>query len=60
MIDQMVLANIMLDFFAIVPDKLDCDYYRFLRGDAAAVNQYRGDYLPQYSWAEFRNGELSE
>lgn len=45
---------------AIVPEKLDCDYYRFLRGDAAAVNQYRGDYLPQYSWAEFRNGELSE
>ena len=45
---------------AVLPDKLDCDYYRFLQGDAAAVNQYRGDYLPQYSWAEFRNGELSE
>lgn len=45
---------------AVVPDKLDCDYYRFLRGDAVAVDQYRGDYLSQYSWAEFRNGELSE
>lgn len=45
---------------AIVPKKLDCDYYRFLQGDSLAVNQYRGDYLPQYSWAEFRNGELSE
>lgn len=44
---------------AIVPDKLDCDYYRFLQGDGLAVNEYRGDYLPQYSWAEFRNGELS-
>lgn len=44
---------------AIVPEKLDCDYYRFLLGDGLAVNQYRGDYLPQYSWAEFRNGELS-
>lgn len=44
---------------AIVPEKLDCDYYRFLKGEAAAVNLYRGDYLPQYSWAEFRNGELS-
>lgn len=43
---------------AIDPDRLECDYYRFLQGDAAAVNQYRGDYLPQYSWAEFRNGEL--
>lgn len=45
---------------AVVSEKLDCDYYRFLHGDAEAVNRYRGDYLPQYSWAEFRNGELSE
>lgn len=43
---------------AIVPEMLDCDYYRFLEGDPAAVNQYHGDYLPQYSWAEFRNGSL--
>lgn len=57
------IGDILLRGFnslAVVPEKLDCDYYRFLRGDAAAVNQYRGDYLPQYSWAEFRNGELSE
>ncbi len=44
---------------AIVPELLDCDYYRFLQGDPAAVNAYRGDYLPQYSWAEFRNGDFS-
>lgn len=43
---------------AIVPERLDCDYYRFLQGDPAAVNQYHGDYMPQYSWAEFRNGAL--
>ena len=45
---------------AILPEKLDCDYYRVLRGEAIAVNSYRGDYLPQYSWAEFRNGELDK
>lgn len=45
---------------AIVPEQLDCDYYHFLQGDAAAVNRYRGDYLPQYSWAEFRNGAFSQ
>lgn len=44
---------------SIIPEQLDCDYYNFLRGDSVAVNQYRGDYMPQYSWAEFRNGELS-
>ena len=56
------IEDILLRSFnslAVLPDRLDCDYYRFLQGDAAAVNQYRGDYLSQYSWAEFRNGALS-
>lgn len=39
--------------FSIVPDKIDCDYYRFLKKDAMAVNSYRGEYMKQYSWAEF-------
>lgn len=38
---------------AIDPDRLDCDSYRFLAGDPQAVNSYRHDYLPGYSWAEF-------
>ncbi len=45
---------------AIVPDQLDCDFYRFLEGDPAAVNSYRYDYMPSYSWAEFNVGVLSE
>ena len=40
---------------AVAPDTFDCDLYRFLDGDPAAVNQYHNDYLPSYSWAEFRN-----
>ena len=28
---------------SIVLDEIDCDYYRFLQGDPAAVNQYRDD-----------------
>ena len=43
---------------AIVPEKLDCDSYRFLQGDPQAVNSYRHDYLPSYSWAEFSAGIL--
>ena len=31
--------------------KLDCDYYRFLKGDPVAVHQFRGDYMSQYSFA---------
>lgn len=39
--------------FAVNPEELDCDYYRFLKQDPAAVNSYRGVYMNQYSWAEF-------
>lgn len=45
---------------AIVPERLDCDYYRFLAGDPKAVNSYRHDYLPAYSWAEFSIRELED
>lgn len=39
--------------FSIDPGEIDCDYYRFLENDAEAVNKYRGEYMMQYSWAEF-------
>jgi len=35
----------------ICPEKLDCDLYRFMEGDADAVNAYRGEYMNAYSWA---------
>ncbi len=38
--------------YSVRPEKIECDYYRFLQGDAAAVNSYRGEYMKQYSWAE--------
>lgn len=43
---------------AVVPALLDCDSYRFLEGDPAAINSYRRDYLPGYSWAEFSIASL--
>lgn len=39
--------------FAIDPDKVECDYYKFLKKDVSAINSYRGEYMKQYSWAEF-------
>lgn len=44
--------------FAVDPKQFDCDYYRYLAGDVAAVNSYRGEYMSQYSWAEFHIGNL--
>lgn len=34
-------------------DKIDCDYYRFLQGDVKVINQYNGEFMTNYSWAEF-------
>jgi len=39
--------------------KVDCDYYRFLKGDSAAVNAYMGEFMSNYSWAEMITGYLS-
>lgn len=32
--------------------KIDCDYYEYINGNPAAVNSFKGVYMPQYSWAE--------
>ena len=37
--------------------KIDCDYYHFLRGEVSAVNQYQGEFMSQYSWAELITGQ---
>ena len=39
--------------------KVDCDYFRYLRGDPVAVNAYMGEFMSQYSWAEMITGFLS-
>lgn len=39
-------------------DLIDCDYYRFLEGDVAAINSFTGQYMSAYSWAEFTTGYL--
>ena len=43
---------------AVDPELIDCDLYRFLDGDPAAIASYRHDYLPQYEWAEYTVAKL--
>lgn len=40
-------ASIYLD-----PSKVECDYYAFLNKDREAINNYAGEYMFEYSWAE--------
>ncbi len=41
-------------------ENFECDYYNYLLGDVHAMNAYKGDYMIDYSWAEFTNGSLFE
>ena len=43
---------------ALRRERIDCDYWRMLAGDAAAVNAFHGDYMLEYSWAELTAGKL--
>ncbi len=37
---------------SILPDKIRCDYYDYLKGTPEGINAYKGEYMIQYSWAE--------
>ncbi len=39
--------------YAINTSKFSCDYYDFDKGLPQAINQYHGEYMSEYSWAEF-------
>ena len=32
-------------------EMIECDFYRFLKGEIDSVNAYRGEYMNQYPWA---------
>lgn len=42
----------------IIPEKFECDVYKFFLGDADAVKEYRGEYMRAYSWASITEGTL--
>ncbi len=39
--------------FRVVPELIECDYYKYLEGDKEAVNTYVGEFMNSYSWAEY-------
>lgn len=48
------------DFYAIVPEKIPCDYYSALKRDKTALVNFHGEYMSQYEWADERIGTLLE
>ena len=43
----------------IIPELVDCDYFRWCDGNRSPGNAYRGEYMTQYSWGEYTNAMLS-
>lgn len=39
--------------YAVDTSLIDCDYYKYLLRDEDAMIAFRGEYMHQYSWAEF-------
>lgn len=42
----------------VIPDRFSCDYYDWKKGLPYALNAYRGEYMMQYSWSEFRRADF--
>jgi len=40
-------------YLAVAPDKFSCDMYDFIKTGNNTVNNYKGKFMMQYSWAEF-------
>lgn len=38
---------------AVIPKRIDCDFYDWMANKPEAISAYRGEYMVQYSWSEF-------
>lgn len=43
---------------AIDTTAVDCDYFSAISGSETWMNSFTGEYMTNYSWAEFTLGEL--
>lgn len=43
---------------AINTSACSCDYYEFLEGNVEAINSFMGEFMSNYTWAEFITGYL--
>jgi ATP-dependent helicase/nuclease subunit A len=53
-IENSTPASLHID--PVDPEKIKCDAYDYEKGIVSAVNSFRGEYMVNYSWAEFKTG----
>lgn len=42
----------------IVPERVRCDYFDYLRGERSAMERFNGSYMSDYSWGEITLSDL--
>ena len=52
------IINKSYNSIGIDPELIDCDWYKFNEKDPESWSQYSGEFMAQYSWAEYVNGYL--
>lgn len=55
-IDYVVVNKVRKKYIRV--KEIDCDLYHILAGDKEWIQNYAGEYLKGYSWAEKRNAQL--
>ena len=45
---------------AVDASGVDCDFYKLMAGDKLSAEQYNGEYMSNYSWAEMTAGFLAQ
>lgn len=43
----------------VVPEKIDCDLYKFYMGDVETINSFHGEYMSEYSWASITGATIT-
>lgn len=59
--EEIGVGNVLIkgwNTYAVKKDAFWCDYYEFEKGNVTAINSFHNEYMSQYSWAEFRLGEI--
>jgi len=51
-VDDVIIKN--YNSISVDVNKLDCDFYRYLEKDPTLQSIYTGEYMTNYTWAEFR------
>ncbi len=46
------IVNLDRSEYSVIPDNFDCDAYDYLKGMPDAFNNFYGEYMSQYPWAE--------